>query len=82
MRFNAPLLAAVALALAGCGVTVGQVPWRDDVDRCAHDIRSASSSQQRSELVDRCMEAKGWRATRACREMQMQGSVAFCDYER
>lgn len=84
MTSTRPAAALLLAALAsGCGVTAGHVPWREDVDRCAEEAhRTARVTQQRPELVDRCMEAKGWRASRACRETQMQGSVAFCDYQR
>lgn len=80
-------LAAIVIALlvAACGITRGHVPWRADIDAC--DVEAGRSPQvgsqaQRLAYVGRCMEAKGWRPTASCRYNQMEGSPAFCDYER
>jgi hypothetical protein len=73
-----------AVALAAC-TSLGRPPWRDDFERCEQEAgRSPNlqTTQQRFAFVDRCMEAKGWRATAACRESQLEGSPAFCDYGR
>jgi hypothetical protein len=84
MHMRPTILLICAIAVAGCGMTAGRVAWRDELDRCEHEVSrsGAQGSQRIADLVDLCMEAKGWQATQACRETQMAGSSAFCDYRR
>lgn len=72
-------------ALAGCSTTFAPMPWRDDIQRCEQEAARApriESNEQYLAAVDRCMESRGWQATKGCRETQFAGSSVFCDYRR
>jgi hypothetical protein len=77
-----PIVHAMAVvALAGCATQGGgNAPWRADVAACEAKAPQ-DSNRQRLAFVDSCMTAKGWRATPACLETQMEGT-SFCTYAR
>ena len=79
-RLVAGAVLASALLAAGCA----GVPAAPDMTTCeAQATRDLPEEvdPRRLPAIDACMTAKGWKPSKVCVELNMQGS-RFCDYLR